>query len=138
MSCAFRRSLESMACMTHAATNMGNVSERNLATQGYRMDFFLRYGNVADAAQFLEMYGRVPCPANPGGQAADDVAQPRQRAVSGELQALQNLRLGDTAKPRSQRAHQKYPGDKCASQPAPKTKRPAVPFDDSSAPIKRS
>jgi hypothetical protein len=121
--------------MTHAATNMGNVSGRNLATQGYRMDDFFKYGNVLDHAQFLEAYNRLGHSTNPGGQASirapqagGDAARPRSRAVPGELQALQDLRLGEAAKPGAPRAGRKNPGGASQSQSAAKAKqRPALP-----------
>jgi hypothetical protein len=136
MSCAFRRSLTSMACITHAATHLGNVSGRNLATQGYRMDYF-KYGDVFNHAQFVEAYNSLSHPANAGEQAngmspqaGDQAAQPRRRAVAGELQALQNLRLGDAAKPRPPRPAQKNPAEGGTSRPGAKTKQPEAPFEE--------
>jgi len=49
-----------MACVTHAATNMGNVSGRHSPTQAYRMDLLKQLGNF-DAATFTAAYPRLLC-----------------------------------------------------------------------------
>jgi len=48
-----------MACVTHAATNMGNVSGRHSPTQAYRMDLSKQLG-IFDVVTFTAAYPRIP------------------------------------------------------------------------------
>lgn len=122
--------------MNDACRGMGNVSGRNSSNAGYRMDPF-KYIDVLNYGEFAEVYNRALHPPNATGQAGGSTgqaggheAQPRSRPVAGALQALQDLRLGEAAKPRSQQAGGKASGSVGALQPTPKTAQTPVPFEE--------
>lgn len=95
------------------------------------MDHFLKYGNVLDSAQF-DAYYRAAQAANSGERAGvagapqvgEQAAQPRPRAVSGNLQPLQDRRLDDTP---SRRKRAESASERAAS-PAPS--KPAASFEE--------